>query len=170
MTQFVATKSGPKSSDYAVQECRQILGSPRIAAVLAALLCEISMSAKAADIAKYDDGPFSGPYSESARVGDLLFLAGQVGEYKDGKLVAGGIKAEAEQIMLNIKAALARRGLGVEHVVKCTVLLADIGEWGAFNEVYVRHFSEPYPARTAFGASGLVLNARAEMECVAGIP
>jgi 2-iminobutanoate/2-iminopropanoate deaminase len=138
--------------------------------VLAAVLSLSSLGAEAAEIAKYDEGPFSGPYSESARVGDLLFLAGQVGEYEDGKLVAGGIKAEAEQIMLNIKAALARRGLGLQHVVKCTVLLADIAEWGTFNEVYEKHFSQPHPARTALGATGLVLNARAEMECVAGMP
>jgi 2-iminobutanoate/2-iminopropanoate deaminase len=122
--------------------------------VLAAVLSLSSLGAEAAEIAKYD----------------LLFLAGQVGEYEDGKLVAGGIKAEAEQIMLNIKAALARRGLGLQHVVKCTVLLADIAEWGTFNEVYEKHFSQPHPARTAFGATGLVLNARAEMECVAGMP
>ena len=127
----------------------------------------------AAEIAKYDDGPFAGkgrPYSESARVGDLLFLTGQTGEDKDGNLVAGGIKAEAEQIMLNIKAAHARRGLATEHVVKCTVFLADITEWAAFNEVYKRHFSQPYPARSALGASGLVDKARVEMECIAGYP
>jgi len=72
--------------------------------------------------------------------------------------------------MLNIKAALARRGLAMEHVVKCTVFLADINEWAAFNEVYKRHFSQPYPARSALGASGLVDKARVEMECVAGYP
>ena len=144
--------------------------SPRICTVLATLLCVSSLGVEAAEIAKYDEGPFEGPYSESARVGDLLFLAGQVGEYADGKLVTGGIKAEAEQIMLNIKAALARRGLGMEHVVKCTVFLADIAEWNQFNEVYKKHFSQPYPARSAFGATGLVLNARVEMECVAGFP
>jgi len=136
--------------------------------VLVALLCVSSLSIQAAEIAKYDEGPFAGPYSESARVGNLLFLAGQVGEYADGKLVTGGIKAEAKQIMLNIKAALARRGLAMEDVVKCTVFLADIAEWSAFNEVYKKHFSQPYPARSAFGASGLILNARVEMECIAG--
>ena len=139
-------------------------------AALAALLCVTPLSVVSAEIAKYDEGPFTGPYSESSRVGDLLFLAGQVGEYEDGKLVSGGIGAEAEQIMRNIKATLARRGLGLEHVVKCTVYLVDVREWGAFNEVYKNHFSEPYPARTAVGVSGLVLNARAEMECVAGFP
>ena len=132
-----------------------------------------SPSIQAAEIARYNDGPFAGmgyPYSESARVGDLLFLAGQTGEDKDGNLVPGGIKAEAEQMMLNIKAALARRGLAMKHVVKCTVFLADIAEWGAFNEVYKKHFSQPYPARSAFGVTGLVGNARVEVECIAGFP
>jgi reactive intermediate/imine deaminase len=144
-----------------------------ICAALSVLLLADSPSVQAADIARYDDGPFAGkgrPYSESARVGDLLFLTGQTGEDKDGNLVPGGIKAEAEQMMLNIKGALARRGLAMEHVVKCTVFLADIAEWGAFNEVYKRHFSQPYPARSALGASGLVAKARVEMECIAGYP
>lgn len=127
----------------------------------------------AAEIARYDDGPFAGmgyPYSESARAGNLLFLAGQIGEDADGKLVPGGIQAETEQLMLNIEAALARRGLAMEHVVKCTVFLADIAEWGAFNEVYKKHFSHPYPARSALGASGLAVGARVEMECIAAYP
>jgi enamine deaminase RidA (YjgF/YER057c/UK114 family) len=72
--------------------------------------------------------------------------------------------------MLNIKAALARRGLAMEHVIKCTVFLADIAEWAVFNEVYKRHFSQPYPARSALGANGLVGKARVEMECIAGFP
>jgi reactive intermediate/imine deaminase len=147
--------------------------SPSICTVLAVFLFTSSSVIQAAEIARYDDGPLAGmgyPYSESARVGDLLFLAGQVGEDGDGKLVPGGIKAEAEQMMMNIEAALARRGLGMEHVVKCTVFLADIAEWSAFNEVYKKHFSQPYPARSALGASGLAVNARVEMECIAGYP
>ena len=147
--------------------------SSSICAALSALLFAGSPSIRAAEIARYDDGPLAGkgyPFSESARVGDLLFLAGQIGEDKDGNLVPGGIKAEAGQMMLNIKAALARRGLAMEHVVKCTVFLADIAEWGAFNEVYKKHFSHPYPARSALGASGLAVNARVEMECIAGYP
>jgi len=141
--------------------------------VLAILLLASFPSIRAAEIAKYDDGPFAGmgyPYSESARVGNLLFLAGQIGEDVKGNLVPGGIRAEAEQLMLNIQAALARRGLGMAHVVKCTVFLADIAEWGTFNEVYTKHFPHPYPARSALGASGLAANARVEMECIAGYP
>lgn len=141
--------------------------------VLAVFLFANSTGTHAAEIARYDDGPFAGmgyPYSESARVGNLLFLAGQIGEDTDGKLVPGGIQAEAEQMMLNIAAALARRGLAMENVVKCTVFLADIAEWGVFNDVYKKHFSHPYPARSALGASGLAVNARVEMECIAGYP
>lgn len=127
---------------------------------------------QAAEIVRYDEGPTAGmglPFSESARVGDLLFLAGQIGE-TDGKLVPGGITAETEQMMANIKAALARRGLGMKDVVKCTVFLADIAEWNAFNEVYRQYFTKPYPARSALAASGLALDARVEMECIAGYP
>lgn len=128
---------------------------------------------QAAEIARFDDGPFAGkgyPFSESARAADLPFLAGQIGETADGNLVPGGIQAEAEQVMLNIEAALARRGLTLAHVVKGTVFLADIDEWGAFNEVYKKHFSPPYPVRSAMAANGLVGNARVEMECIAGYP
>ena len=117
--------------------------TPSFCAVLLVFLFTSSFGIQAAELAKYDEGPFAGmgyPYSESARVGDLLFLAGQAGEDTDGKLVPGGIKAEAEQLMLNIKAALARRGLTMKHVAKCTVFLADMAEWGAFNEVYKKHF------------------------------
>ena len=147
--------------------------TPSFCAILSVFLFTSTPSIQAAEIAKYDEGPFAGmgyPYSESARVGDLLFLAGQAGEDADGKLVPGGIKAEAEQLMLNIEAALARRGLAMKHVVKCTVFLADFAEWGAFNEVYKKHFAKPYPARSALGANGLWANARVEMECIAGFP
>lgn len=144
-----------------------------ICIVVTVFLFTSSNSTHATEIARYDDGPFAGmgyPFSESARVGNLLFLAGQIGEDADGKLVPGGIQAEAEQMMLNIEAALVRRGLGMENVVKCTVFLADIAEWGAFNEIYKKHFAHPYPARSALGASGLAANARVEMECIAGYP
>jgi 2-iminobutanoate/2-iminopropanoate deaminase len=146
---------------------------PAAGAVLSAVLFAISPSSPAAEIARFDDGPLASagyPFSESARLGDTLYLSGQVGEDGNGALVPGGIEAETEQVMLNIEAALARRGLGMEHIVKCTVFLADIAEWGVFNEIYKKHFSPPYPARSALGASGLALNARVELECIAGFP
>jgi reactive intermediate/imine deaminase len=139
----------------------------------ALLLFFAAPATQAAEIEKYDDGPYveSGyPFSESARVGDLLFLAGQIGDGGDGKLVPGGIVAETEQVMLNIEAALARRGLRMDHVVKCTVFLADIAEWAAFNDVYRKHFTKPYPARSALGTHGLAMDARVELECIAGYP
>ena len=141
--------------------------------MLAVLLLAGVSGIHAAEIERYDEGPLAGmgyPFSESARVGDLLFLAGQIGTNADGQLVQGGIKAEAEQTMLNIKAALARRGLAMEHVVKCSVFIADIADWATFNEVYTNYFSRPYPARSALGASGLALGARVEVECIAGYP
>ena len=144
-----------------------------IGAALAIGVVACSSGSQETHNAKFDDGPFAGmgfPYSESARAGNLLFLAGQTGEDADGKLVPGGIQHEAEQMMLNIEAALARRGLTMAHVVKCTVFLADIAEWGAFNDVYTRHFAQPYPARSALGASGLAGNARVEMDCIAAYP
>ena len=147
--------------------------SSLIYAGLLVLLVASAPAVRAAEITRYNDGPMAGlgfPYSESARAGNLLFLAGQTGEDKDGNLVSGGIKPEAETMMLNIKAALARRGLSTEHVVKCTVYLADMAEWGAFNEVYKKYFTPPYPARTAIGARQLISNARVEMECIAGYP
>jgi len=124
----------------------------------------------AAEVEFHNDGPLKElglPFSESVRAGDLLFLSGQIGSGADGKLAPGGISAEANQILLNIAATLEKRGLGMEDVIKCTVFLADISEWAAFNEVYMKHFTSPYPARSALGANGLALNARAEVECIA---
>ncbi len=108
------------------------------------------------------------PFSEAARVGDLILLSGQIGS-RPGELavVPGGLEAEARQTMQNIRAVLERNGLGMEHVVKCTVMLADMAEWPAFNAIYREYFAAPYPARSAFGASGLAIGARVEVECIA---
>ncbi len=110
------------------------------------------------------------PFSEAVRVGNLVFLAGQLGmDTTKGKLVEGGIKAETKQAMNNIKNTLKGMHLSMQDVVKCTVMLADIKEWQAFNEVYVTYFSKPFPARSAFAASGLGFNARLEIECIAAV-
>ena len=108
------------------------------------------------------------PFSEAVRVGDTLFLSGQIGVLPGGlTLVSGGIRAEARQTMENIKATLEVHGYSMKNLVKCTVMLADIDEWGSFNEVYKTFFSPPYPARSAFAASGLAVGARVEVECIA---
>ncbi|HET7041772.1 MAG TPA: Rid family detoxifying hydrolase [Gemmatimonadales bacterium] len=108
------------------------------------------------------------PFSEAVQVGDLLFLSGQIGVSPETlELVPGGIEPEATQALENIKGVLARHGSSLARVVKCTVFLADIKDWPAFNDVYRRFFTAPYPARSAFGANGLARGARVEVDCIA---
>jgi 2-iminobutanoate/2-iminopropanoate deaminase len=112
--------------------------------------------------------PTNLPFSEAVRVGNTLYLSGQIGIVPGSmKLVEGGIKTEARQTMENIKATLEAHGYAMTDVVKCTVMLADMAEWGTFNEVYKTFFSGRYPARSAFGANGLAIGARVEVECIA---
>jgi 2-iminobutanoate/2-iminopropanoate deaminase len=108
------------------------------------------------------------PFSEAVRVGNTLYLSGQLGIAPGTlELVPGGIEAEAKQTLKNIRSTLQVYGYSMRDVVKCTVMLADIAEWPTFNEVYRGFFQPPYPARSAFGASGLALGARVELECMA---
>ena len=108
------------------------------------------------------------PFSEAVRVGNLLFLSGQIGVTPGSlKLVEGGIKEQAKQTMENIKTTLETYNYTMDDVVKCTVMLADISEWATFNEVYRSYFTKHFPARSAFGASGLAMGARLELECIA---
>lgn len=111
------------------------------------------------------------PFSEAVRVGHLLFLSGQIGIVPgELRLVEGGIGPETRQTMENIRATLERFGSSLDRVVKCTVMLADIGEWEAMNEVYRTFFAAGHrPARSALGASGLALGARVEIECIATV-
>jgi 2-iminobutanoate/2-iminopropanoate deaminase len=107
------------------------------------------------------------PFSTAVRVGNIIYLAGQLGT-KDGALVSGGIGPETRQTLLNIKEVVEKAGSDMDHVVKCTVFLADMKEWPAMNDVYRTMFAAgKFPARSAFGATGLALNARTEIECIA---
>jgi 2-iminobutanoate/2-iminopropanoate deaminase len=112
--------------------------------------------------------PAGVPLSEAVRVGDTLYLSGQIG-IRPGtlKLVPGGLKEETTQTLGNIRTTLEAHGFSMRDVIKCTVMLADIAKWGDFNEIYKTHFSAPYPARSALGASGLALGAQVEVECIA---
>ena len=110
-----------------------------------------------------------GPFSEAVRVGNIVFLSGVLGTDSTGRLVPGGIGPETKQALENVKAALERNHLTMNDVVKCTVMLADIAEWGAMNQVYATYFTGNKPARSAFGASGLVRNGRLELECIAAV-
>jgi reactive intermediate/imine deaminase len=112
-----------------------------------------------------------GPFSEAVRVGNIVFLSGEIGlDYSTGQLVPGGIEAETRQTLENIKSKLARLGLAMDNVVKCTAMLADIAEWDRMNAIYRTYFPGPKPARSAFGTSGLARGARMELECIAAVP
>ena len=111
--------------------------------------------------------PAGMPFSPAVRVGTLLYLSGQLGTDSTNKLVAGGIEAETRQVLTNIKRLLEANGSDMDHVVKCLVMLADIGEWARMNTVYVTFFPVHKPARSAFGATGLALGGRLEVECIA---
>jgi reactive intermediate/imine deaminase len=105
------------------------------------------------------------PFSSAVRVGDMLYLSGQIGNKADGTLPAG-IEAQSRQVMDNIGAVLKSAGLGYGDIVKCTVMIDDIKQWGDFNKVYVTYFPDgKFPARSAFGADGLALGALIEVEC-----
>tara|TARA_R110002051_G_scaffold319139_2_gene402759 strand:+ start:3176 stop:3628 length:453 start_codon:yes stop_codon:yes gene_type:complete len=109
----------------------------------------------------------SAPFSDAVSVGNLFFLAGQIGmDQSTRTMVSGGIKAETEQTIKNIEAVLKHHGMDLDRVVKCTVILSTMDNFAAFNEVYVKYFPNK-PARTTFAASGLAANAKIEIEVVA---
>ncbi len=110
------------------------------------------------------------PFSDAVRVGHTLYLSGSIGNLPGTlELAEGGISGETRQAMDNIKTTLVKYGSSMEEIVKCTIMLDDIDEWGAMNEVYVSFFPTHKPARSAFGADGLALNARVEIECIATV-
>lgn len=152
---------------------------PRIASIVAAAIAlaactttedAVNPSAQPQFINTPEAAAQDWPFSQAVRAGDLIFLAGQIGTDANGKLVPGGIVREARQTLENIRAVLGVSGASLTDVVKCTVFLADIAEWSAFNGVYTQFFQKPYPARSAFATDGLALNARVEVECIAYVP
>ncbi len=107
------------------------------------------------------------PFSSAVRVGDVVYLSGSIGITPDGKLPET-FEGQAKQTMENIGGALKARGLGWGDVFKCTVFIADMKNWPAFNAVYVPYFQPgKLPARSAVGVSGLALGAQLELECLA---
>ena len=107
------------------------------------------------------------PFSAAVRVGPMIYLSGQLGTDSTGRVVGGGIGPETAQALANVRALLTAQGSGMDRVVKCTAMLADMAEWPAMNVEYARHFPAGFPARSAFGTTGLALGARVELECMA---
>lgn len=112
------------------------------------------------------------PFSESVRVGDVLYLSGQIGALPGvAGPVAGGMTAEARQAMENIGVVLRKNGLSFRDVFKCTAMLTDMTQWAQFNSVYISYFAGGrLPARSAMGANALALGAKVEVECLASFP
>ena len=141
----------------------------RISALLvgALLLDACATSHAAPEYLGVTSGP-PRPFSPAVRANGFIFLAGQLGTDSAGKLAAGGIRPETRQALENIRGVLQRSGSSFERVVKCTVFLADMSEWGVMNEVYITFFpAGKLPARSAMGANGLALGGRVEIECIA---
>ena len=110
----------------------------------------------------------AGPYSQAIRAGDLVFTAGQLGiDPAAGELVDGGVGAQAERALENLRAILEAAGSGMDRLVKVTVFLVDIADWPAVNEVYARLVPQPFPARSAFAVRELPKGALVEIEAVA---
>ncbi|HQP50369.1 MAG TPA: RidA family protein [Spirochaetota bacterium] len=110
----------------------------------------------------------AGPYSQAMRAGDFLFVSGQIALVSGTKELRGSRAGEqAAQALDNLKAVVEAAGLTMKDVVKTTVILADIQDFAAVNEVYGKYFDSEYPARAAFQGGGLPLGALVEIEAVA---
>ena len=111
--------------------------------------------------------PPVGPFSQAIEVGGFIFFSGQVGQDPaTGKLVAGGVAAETERIFQNLAAVLKAAGKGFDDVVRAGVYLTSISDYAVVNGIYARHFSQPFPARTAIGVAALPLGACVEIDLV----
>ena len=109
-----------------------------------------------------------GPYSQAVQVGNMLFASGQLGiDPATGNFVEGAIKEQTAQAFKNVKAILAEAGLDISDVVKTTVFLADMGDFGAMNEVYASQFEGAFPARSAVAVKTLPKNGLVEIEVIA---
>jgi len=109
-----------------------------------------------------------GPYSQAIRAGDLVFTAGQLGlDPATGKLVEGGVEAQARQALTNLRAVLEAAGSSLKRVVKVTVFLQDINDFKAVNGVYAQFFTQEPPARSAVQVAALPLGGLIEIEAIA---
>ena len=139
------------------------------AAVAAALTLTVS-AAQAADPEYYAAPQSKLPFSEAVRAGDFLLVSGQIGQGKDADPTAA-FKSATHQAMDSIQKILTDHGSSLDHVVQCTVMLADMKMWPTFNEVYATYFKPGHmPARSAFGVTALAFGAPLEVSCNAYEP
>lgn len=138
-----------------------------VAALFAGCEIEVTQDAEVEYLSEPGTADLNLPFSAAVRVDNTLYLSGALGNIPGTlDLAEGGIQGETRQTMENIKSTLESFGSSMDDVVKCTVFLADMGEWAAMNEVYVTYFDDK-PARSAMGVNGLALGARVEIECIA---
>jgi len=125
------------------------------------------------DVIKTDraPGPFQGaPYNQAIRVGELVFVAGQLGvALETGELVGPGIEEQTEQTMQNLGAVLEAAGSGMANLLKTTVFLVDLADFAGMNEVYARHVGDRPPARSTIGIAQLPVGAKVEIEAIAHV-
>lgn len=109
-----------------------------------------------------------GPYSQAIDCGDTVYCSGQIPlDPQTGAVVEGGLEAQAHQMFRNVKAVLAEAGLSLRNVVKTTVFMTDLGQFGALNAIYAEYFAEPYPARSCVEVSALPKGVLVECEVIA---
>ena len=116
-------------------------------------------------------GPFQGaPYNQAVRIGELVFVAGQLGiVLESGELAGESVGEQTEQVMQNMSAILEAAGSGLDKLVKTTVFLLDLADFAGMNEVYARHVGDRPPARSTIGISELPSGARVEIEAIAHV-
>ncbi len=138
-----------------------------LATVVALFSCQNQQNTSPKFLESKIESRKSAPFSDAVEINGLLFLTGQIGkDHALGKIVEGGIEAETRQVLNNIKDVLEANGSDISSVIKCTVILSDINDFGAMNKVYRTFFTDNKPARTTFAAD-LVPGANIEIEIVA---
>ena len=136
--------------------------------ILLGLMVAPALAAQEKEVLKVPGAVEGLPFSPAIRVGNVIYLSGQLGNrIGTRELVPGGITAEARQTMENIRTVLEAAGSSLDRVFKCTVFLADIADYPAMNAVYASYFPKDPPARSTVAGSGLALGARVEIECLA---
>ena len=141
----------------------------RLAVVAAATFIAAPLAAQDHQVIHVNE-PAGLPFSSATRVGNLVFLAGQVGNTPGTRQLADtGIAGQTRQAFENIKTVLSAAGSSLERVVKCTVFLTSMGDYQAMNAVYATYFPKDPPARSTVAGSGLALGARVEIECIATV-